>query len=33
MDESGCQGMVDGAGLHSGNWVDVTKQIKERLGL
>lgn len=33
MDESARQGMVDGAGIHSGNWTDVTKQIKERLGL
>ena len=33
MDDDARQGMVDGAGLHSGNWVDVTKQIKERLGL
>jgi hypothetical protein len=33
MDESARQGMVDGAGMHSGNWVDVTKQIKERLDL
>lgn len=33
MDESARQGMVDGAGLHSGNWVNVTRQIKERLGL
>ena len=33
MDESARQGMVDGADMHSGNWVDVTVQIKERLGL
>jgi hypothetical protein len=33
MDDGARQGMVDGAGVHSGNWVDVTKQIKERLGL
>ena len=33
MDESACRGMVDGAGMHSGNWVDVTKQIKQRLAL
>jgi hypothetical protein len=33
MDDSARQGMIDGAGMHSGNWVDVTKQIKERLGL
>jgi hypothetical protein len=33
MDEGARQGMVDGAGMHSGNWVDITKQIRERLGL
>jgi ABC-type phosphonate transport system ATPase subunit len=33
MDDSARQGMIDGAGMHSGNWVDVTRQIKERLGL
>lgn len=33
MDESARQGMVDGADMHSGNWADITKQIKERLGL
>jgi hypothetical protein len=33
MDDGARQGMVDGAGMHSGNWVDVTKQIQERLGL
>lgn len=33
MDDGARQGMVDGAGVHSGNWVDVTKQIKERLEL
>jgi hypothetical protein len=33
MDDGARQGMVDGAGMHSGNWVDVTKQIKERLDL
>jgi hypothetical protein len=33
MDDSARQGMIDGADMHSGNWVDVTRQIKERLGL
>lgn len=33
MNETNAQGMVDGADVTSENWVDVTKQIKERLGL
>lgn len=33
MDEPNVQGMVDGADMTAGNWVDVTRQIKERLGL
>lgn len=33
MDDDARQGMIDGAGMHSEHWVDVTRQIAERLGL
>lgn len=33
MDDDARQGMIDGASMHSEHWVDVTRQIKERLGL
>lgn len=33
MDDDARQGMIDGADMHGAKWVDVTKQIAERLGL
>lgn len=33
MDDDARQGMVDGADMHGAKWVDVAKQIAERLGL